>query len=65
LGTTLDGVFAEFSGYCNLGGIGQPVDAPDLLTDADFVDQRHDRAVVAVNFPDNQTLWRCAVRPQS
>lgn len=62
LAARLDALFSEFTGYLRpSGGMGQPVDAAQLLTEAGFVDLHVDRAEVAVRFPDNDLLWRWAM----
>ncbi|NUT19813.1 MAG: methyltransferase domain-containing protein [Hamadaea sp.] len=62
LGSRLDGLFAEYTVHLPPGGsIGNPVDAADLLEEAGFVDLRGEYASVAIEFPDNETLWRWAM----
>lgn len=59
LGDRLDAAFGEFAPHLPPGGgMGRPVDAAEMLEAAGFVDLRQDRAEVAVDVPDNSTLWR-------
>ena len=62
LASRLDPLFAEFAAYLPPhGSMGRAVDAAELLAEAGFVDLSEGRAAVAVEVPDNATLWRWAL----
>jgi ubiquinone/menaquinone biosynthesis C-methylase UbiE len=62
LARLLDALFMEFTPYLRPGkSMGRPVDAAQLLTDAGFVDIRAENAEVAIEFADNEMLWRWAM----
>jgi ubiquinone/menaquinone biosynthesis C-methylase UbiE len=59
LGRRLVELFTEFGDYLPPGGgMGQPVDAAELLEQAGFTDLRQHRVEAPVRVADNQTLWR-------
>lgn len=59
LSRRLDELFAEFARFRPPGSeFGRPLSAPDLLAAAGFRDIAQRPACVAVDVPDNQTLWR-------
>jgi ubiquinone/menaquinone biosynthesis C-methylase UbiE len=58
LGSRLIELFTEYADYLPAGGgMGQPVDAADLLEHAGFVDLQQHRVELTVRIPDNATLW--------